>query len=291
MTVKIEQAFTHGGKFHADDVFSAAVLTLMNPDIQIERGFHVPEEFNGLVFDIGFGEFDHHQADKKIRENGVVYAAFGLIWEKFGDFFLDEEDKKIFDEKFVQPLDDSDNYGTENEIAKLISKFNPSWDEKTDENECFHRAKQFAMTILNNEFRYMKGVSRATKLVTELLPTAKNGILVLDQYVPYKKSLEGTDIDFVIYPSKRGGYCAQSLSLDEDREVLKYSFPQEWRGKSCEELKNISNIKTLSFCHNSGFLLSAATVEDCILACEYTREHVERGTSSKSETRMENEKK
>ena len=77
--IDIERGFTHSGKFHADDVFSAALLTILNPDIKIERGFEVPEDFDGIVFDIGFGEFDHHQQDRAVRENNIPYAAFGLL--------------------------------------------------------------------------------------------------------------------------------------------------------------------------------------------------------------------
>ena len=71
-------AFTHGGKFHADDVFSAALLLYLNPEIQIERGNQVSEDYDGIVFDIGRGAYDHHQKDSRVRENGVPYAAFGL---------------------------------------------------------------------------------------------------------------------------------------------------------------------------------------------------------------------
>lgn len=35
---KDASAFTHSGKFHADDVFSAALLLYLNPEIQIIRG-------------------------------------------------------------------------------------------------------------------------------------------------------------------------------------------------------------------------------------------------------------
>ena len=49
-------AFTHGGKFHADDVFSAALLLHFNPKLTIQRGNRVPEEFAGIVFDIGRGD-------------------------------------------------------------------------------------------------------------------------------------------------------------------------------------------------------------------------------------------
>ena len=49
---KNSSAFTHSGKFHADDVFSAALLLYLNPEITITRGNQVPENYEGLVFDI-----------------------------------------------------------------------------------------------------------------------------------------------------------------------------------------------------------------------------------------------
>ena len=71
ITKKDAKAFTHGGKFHADDVFSAALLLYQNPEIQIARGNKVPEDYDGIVFDIGRGEYDHHQIDSRIRDNGL----------------------------------------------------------------------------------------------------------------------------------------------------------------------------------------------------------------------------
>jgi len=35
-----ESAITHAGKFHADDVFCAALLTYLNLNIQIKRVFY-----------------------------------------------------------------------------------------------------------------------------------------------------------------------------------------------------------------------------------------------------------
>ena len=78
---KNAKAFTHSGKFHADDVFSYALLLYLNPAITITRGNKVPKDFDGIVFDIGRGKYDHHQKDSRIRENGIPYAAFGLLWE------------------------------------------------------------------------------------------------------------------------------------------------------------------------------------------------------------------
>ena len=46
---KNAKAFTHSGKFHADDVFSYALLLYLNPAITITRGNKVPKDFDGIV--------------------------------------------------------------------------------------------------------------------------------------------------------------------------------------------------------------------------------------------------
>ena len=74
------EAVTHNGRFHADDVFSAALLKILNPEIHISRVSTVPENFDGIVFDLANGAFDHHNSNKKCRENGVPYASFGRLW-------------------------------------------------------------------------------------------------------------------------------------------------------------------------------------------------------------------
>ena len=97
-------AFTHSGKFHADDVFSAALLLYLNPEINISRGNKVPEDFDGIVFDIGRGQYDHHQKDSRVRENGVPYAAFGLLWEALGEKILGQELAEKFDVDTIPSL-------------------------------------------------------------------------------------------------------------------------------------------------------------------------------------------
>ena len=52
-------AFTHNGTFHADDVLAASLLRLLKPELKIVRGNVVPNDFPGIVFDIGSGRYDH----------------------------------------------------------------------------------------------------------------------------------------------------------------------------------------------------------------------------------------
>ena len=82
---------THSSRFHADDVFSAALLKIVGviPCVSvINRVGYVPNDFKGLAFDIGCGQFDHHQQDARIRPNGIKYASLGLLWDAIGSEYI-----------------------------------------------------------------------------------------------------------------------------------------------------------------------------------------------------------
>jgi len=57
ITEKVEEAntLTHGGLFHADEVLATAILELALGDIKLCRVYDVPQEFTGIVYDIGGG--------------------------------------------------------------------------------------------------------------------------------------------------------------------------------------------------------------------------------------------
>ena len=44
-----DKGFTHGGKFHADDVFSTALLKILFPNINVERGFVEVANRKGII--------------------------------------------------------------------------------------------------------------------------------------------------------------------------------------------------------------------------------------------------
>lgn len=268
---KDASAFTHSGKFHADDVFSSALLLYLNPEITITRGNKVPEDFDGIVFDIGRGKYDHHQKDSRIRENGIPYAAFGLLWEDLGCEILGDELAEKFDEAFVQPLDNNDNTGEKNELASLIGSFNPSWDENGGTDEAFFRAVSVAGMILENKFARYLGNERADKRIEEVLETrdqtGDSRILVLPEFIPCQKRLSETEVAFVIFPSNRGGYCIQPQKKEYSLNY-KCSFPSEWLGLENEELQKETGLSSATFCHKGGFLMSVGDLSDAIRACQ-----------------------
>ena len=266
---KDAKAFTHGGKFHADDVFSSALLLYINPEIVISRGNKVPEDFDGIVFDIGRGRYDHHQKDSRVRENGVPYAAFGLLWEELGKEILGEELAEKFDEAFVQPLDNNDNTGEKNELATLIGNFNPPWDAKGGSDEAFFQAVSVAGMILENKFERYRGNARADQRVEQVLKghDQKDRILVLPEFIPCQKALTETEIAFVIFPSNRGGYCIQPQKREYSMNY-KCSFPSQWLGLEGEELVKETGLSSAGFCHKGGFLMTVGELEDAKAACQ-----------------------
>ena len=251
------KGFTHGGKFHADDVFSTALLQILRPDIQIVRGFTVPDDFDGIVYDVGGGLFAHHSEPRETRANGTPYAAFGLLWRVLGAQLVGEHQARLMDENFIQPLDLNDNTGEQNSLADAIGSFNPLWDSKDDPDACFLRAVAVAKQILENEIAAANAVNRADDAVRRA-----------SAYMPWKNGLYKTDALFVVYPSQRGGYSAQCVT-DHRTKRSKLPFPPAWAGRPEEELRRVSGLG-LRFCHPSRFLITADDKTNAIEACRRT---------------------
>ena len=242
-------AYTHAGRFHADDVFSAALLKILKPDITIRRVPALPEDFSGFAFDIGWGEFDHHQTGAPVRENGVPYAAFGLLWREFGPSILGEVEAGRLDERFIQPIDLDDNTGCGGVIPDIIADFNPRWDSADEPDQ-----------------RFAQAVELAYKVVKAGLKAMEDKILVLDVCCPWKPFAAKSPAKFAVYPSQRGGWSAQCVPTPEGGG-LKCPFPREWAGKTARELSALTGLATIRFCHNNRFLVAADTKEDARAAC------------------------
>ena len=143
--------------------------------------------------------------------------------------------------------------------------FNPVWDSKDDPDECFWRAVPFAQTVLENEIAAANAVNRADAAVQRAYKNARDGIVVLPGYMPWKNGLYKTDALFVVYPSQRGGYSAQCVT-DYRTRRSKVPFPAAWAGKPEEELRRVSGLG-LRFCHPSRFLITADDRDQAVEAC------------------------
>ncbi|WP_242973500.1 MYG1 family protein [Clostridium thermosuccinogenes] len=274
---------THNGKFHADEVLATAILKEIY-DIEVVRS-RDPEVLSSLelVYDVGGGEFDHHDNDKIYRESGTPYAACGLIWRKFGrdvirarDSSLTESDIdwvfKQIDAVLMEGVDANDNGVKTSEtiiptmcISTIISGFNPPWYSDKDEDEAFHEAVSLASMVLDNTINQQFSIIKARSKVIEAYKNrTKPQLLVLDQYCPWGRILQEIDTEkevlFVVYPNKEG-YALQTVRKEGGSFESRKNLPKEWAGKRDEELGKIIGINDAVFCHPARFIAGAKSFE------------------------------
>ena len=129
--------------------------------------------------------------------------------------------------------------------------------------EAFWEAVEFAGTVLERRFRQIKADRDAYEIVYHKASQCEDGILYLEHVVPWKDALRKhfRDIQYVMYPSIRGGYNIQAVPDREDKNTLKHPFPKSWRGVNPQKLQELTGIRDLMFCHISGFLSAAETLE------------------------------
>lgn len=114
------RAVVHNGKYHADDVFAMAALKiLLDPEELIiirTRDPKIIDEADyvadvGGIYDPKKRRFDHHMREGAgVRENGIPYASFGLVWKEYGEKIAgSKQAAEYIDRKLVQPIDGPDN--------------------------------------------------------------------------------------------------------------------------------------------------------------------------------------
>jgi len=288
---KIEEAncITHSGTMHADEVFATAFLDFYLGNVKVFRTTSIDFDKinpNALIYDIGRGEFDHHQLDALKREDGITYCSFGLLWKKFGIDFLKklniERYPEVFleiDKDLVEAIDADDNgvfpkieadYKVKT-LSNIIKLFNPSYNSGEVESEQFLKAVQLAKMILEEEILYINGKVVADFKVQSLVQELPEGskYLILEEFLPYEESLlnnpDANEILFVAFPSNRGGYAIKTVPKSLNDRTARLSFPEEWAGLEGEKLVSASGISGLKFCHTGRFILNCEDLETVLL--------------------------
>lgn len=287
--IKEANLVTHSGKFHADDVFATAFMTTLIDDPVVCRVNSVDANLdsNVLVYDIGSGEFDHHMKDFDLRhESGVKYAAFGLLFRKYGMDYLNKIDPEYASEVFkmvehdlVEGIDAVDNgefpeinaiYNYKS-IDAIIGDFNSAWDEDIDNDYNFMQAVDVALMIFAASVKKCFAKARAKKEVDEAIEKSSNHVMTLSRYMPFKDFIlasnddKAKDILFVITPSNRGGYNVHTVPRDKNTHLTRCDFPKAWGGLLDADLQKVSGVKSATFCHSSLFLATCRDLDDAYL--------------------------
>lgn len=277
---------THDGSFHADEVFAIAALGLLGGHIEVIRT-RDPEVLAGadLRIDVGFrhdaaaGDFDHHQREfDEVRDNGVRYASFGLVWREFGARVC-EEDQEVadaVDATLVQGVDANDTGQQLTEsliegaspltVNGVIGAFNARWDESltpAQERLRFDEAVDLARGILAREVLSAAAGRRSARVLEEAIAGASDPRLIeLPVNAPWKQVVVpgAPDALFVIYP-KRQGFGLEAIPRQLGSFENRRDLPAAWAGLADDDLVAVTDVPDALFCHAKRFLVVARSRE------------------------------
>lgn len=282
-------AATHSGSFHADDVWAAAAMRLVQPSLSILRTrdqnlldaadvlFDV-----GRVFDPVTCRFDHHQLDyREMRENGIPYSSFGLIWRELGGALCGSAAvaSKV-DLSLVQGVDAMDcgvvlhkepPLVTVMTVSSVISGFNPGWQDDTSpqaRDSTFEQAVSLAKAILQNAIRSANGMEQARHRVAQGAMLEAGRLLLLEHEVPWKEAiLEGAEYGRVLYVVSPDGHAKWQVNAVPDHAGSfnnRKSLPRAWAGLDGEELDNVVGLEGCVFCHKGRFVAGHKTKDGAL---------------------------
>ena len=282
LTKQIDDAncITHSGRFHIDDVMSTIFLSKLKKNIILMRVPSVKDinVENKIVYDIGLGEFDHHQKNGNgQRKNGIYYSSIGLLWKKFGKEYLEKLKVKNIDQTFqymddelIQYIDATDNMQTEyleNKISPdFIKLCNPEWNENITENESFINALKLADEFWNIYIKHAIAEVEAINVVLNKINESKECYIVFDSEIPYKKAIKlyaGNRVKYIIRKSRREGYEVRTLKDD-------YKFKKELvQLDNINESKKLTGINELIYVDKHAKLCCTETLESAIQLIKY----------------------
>jgi len=281
---------THDGSFHSDDVFAVAtlLLTLDTAPVLVniirtrEEALIAKADFTadvGSVYDSEKNRFDHHQtggAGK--RGNGIPYASFGLVWQKFGEKVSGSDAvSKIVDQNLVASIDASDSgvdiykkifAGVEPyTIDNYFHNIRPTWQEGTDRlDELFLEAVAIARKVLEREIAHAKAEMSAEVLAREAYEKASDKrLIIFDAFYPHEKVLaEFPEPLFTVSPRLDGSWNVRAIRSDVSLFKNRKDLPESWAGKRDSELSAITGVPDAIFCHNGRFMAVARTKDGVI---------------------------
>ena len=309
----IRRLVTHWGRFHADEVFATAVLRRLFPEAELVRTRDVRlldeanEDPSSIVYDVG-GEYDpgrhcydHHQFLLRVRpgdefqevpearrENGVPFAAFGLVWKHFGAAYvsgiicesgLNDElcaaIQSAVDGGLVEGIDAGDCGALEQTarlrlepthrvqllgISELVADMNP--ESLEEESDAFGRAVVWDDEVLRGRVRASERAWSASREVER--HDTGDPVLVLSEGISWP-GYTRSHHRLVVYPERgRSGWLVQSVPSDSDPLIPVCPFPESWAGLRGAAMQHHTGVSDAEFCHAGRFIVGAASLSGAL---------------------------
>ena len=288
----------HGGKMHADDIMAVAILKMCMQDKPVHILNSTDENWN-VRLDCGNAVaiyedkvvLDHHQRTGYcVDQYGKKMSACNLAWEVFKYHYfsrhIDMSDLEMTSimtqmQMLLGEIAALDNGEVpeglifrNSQLNTLFSYFNVDPLAPADVRmRSFENAVQVASILLTQLVLYTR---RTAQMLTQAMDEVKSvadtdsKIIRMSAVLPWLQVLKSHPDWFigkflVTYPSPRDGkmqYYVQAVPVDADTPFSqRVSAPKAWRGLRDHELQKVSGVKDALFCHATGFLCTAASIE------------------------------
>lgn len=278
---------THNGKFHADDVFGVALLKHLHPEAEVVRT-RDPEIIAtadivldvGGVFDLDTRRFDHHQLSSGARDNGILFSAFGLLWQQYGkEFCGDDAVWQRIDSRLVQAIDAVDNgqdlYAVSDfgampfDISELLGLFNPLGDREEFDAQFVVAVDLATCILLRLKLKYETSLAAERDFVAAYQASPSKKYVVLDRFLPHGGiATKQTDLLYTVFPGATGNWTIQTVRPEHSQFGSRKPFPESWRGLNGALLAEVTGVPDAVFCHKAGFIAAAETREGAIALLE-----------------------
>jgi uncharacterized UPF0160 family protein len=293
----ITHLVTHSGGFHADELLSSVILTLLFPDAELTRTrdkVWITRAADRIIYDVG-GDFnadaqifDHHQRPNPLREDGQPYSSFGLIWAHYGRDYLramDVPDHDIetiwesFDRGFVLPVDLVDNGAVNTSEAgplfadltlpALLESLKTVFDDTAEgaDDRAFLAALPVARAFVEAQIRRKAAKLRAEAMVMAAIEAAGDSrVLELTMGMPFRAGIDKAGADHLLFAiTPRGGdWQLSTIRVGDDTFANRADLPASWAGLTDEALEAASGVAGAKFCHNGRFI-AVATNREAVL--------------------------
>ncbi|MFA5889064.1 MAG: MYG1 family protein [Candidatus Paceibacterota bacterium] len=281
----------HNGSFHTDDIFSVATLLLelgeKNTEVVRTRDKEIINKADyvvdvGGVYNQDLNRFDHHQeGGAGVRPNTIPYAAFGLVWKKYGEKLCGNlEIAEKIDQVLIQWIDATDNGMITIEtkipdiypydIGLFFNTFTPDWKEGDNNiDNIFMETVFLAKLMLTREITKRKNLMEVRGIVEKVYnESLDKRLIIFDRYYPAVEFLtKFSEPLFVIFP-KDGVWIIKTIRDNRLTFTSRKDLPETWAGKTDGELEEITGVPGVVFCHTGRFIAVAKTKEAILKLAE-----------------------
>jgi uncharacterized UPF0160 family protein len=247
----------------------------------------------GNVYEPEKKRFDHHQKEGAgVRENGIPYASFGLIWKYFGRRLCNENVWQYIENKIVQPIDAGDNgistftkdpkYNVFPYIVPdMLYSFMPSWKESQEMDKYFFEAVGIVKKILKREILRATHSFESEEIILKCYEKSEDKrIVMIDKEYQFSDEDVGRvlnskpEVLYVLkYRKEHDQWSAKAMRIDPSDFPSKKPFPKEWAGLVDKELQKVSGVSDAIFCHRGLFLSVAKSFEGALLLAQKSIEN------------------